>query len=138
MKNTLRILAAALVVASASVAQAQGGGGGGGGGRAMDPAAMAERQAAARAALFEGITLTAEQKAKIDTIYANTQKEQADMRASMQAAGAAGGMTPEMREKMTAITTKQQAAIKAVLTKEQVEVYDKNYAARPQGRRGGL
>ncbi|HYW30327.1 MAG TPA: hypothetical protein VE869_02390 [Gemmatimonas sp.] len=131
MKNSLRILAAALVVASASVAEAQGGGGGGG---RMDPAQMAERQAAARAALFEGITLTADQKAKIDTIYANTQKEQMDMRASMQGGG--GDMTT-MREKMAAITTKQQAAIKAVLTKEQNEVYDKNYAARPQGRRGG-
>jgi Spy/CpxP family protein refolding chaperone len=133
MKTTLRILAAALVVASASVAQAQGGGGGGGGGG--NPAAMAERQAAARAALFEGITLTADQKTKIDTIYAQSQKASMDFRATI-----TQGTPPtdEQRAKLTAITTDREKAIKAVLTPEQVVIYDKNYAARPQGRRGGL
>jgi Spy/CpxP family protein refolding chaperone len=128
MKTTLRILAAALMVAGASVAQAQGGGGAGGG------ANMAERQAAARAALFEGITLTADQKAKIDTIYAQTQKANADFRATL-----TQGTPPteEQRAKMQAISADQQKAIKAVLTPEQVTIYEKNYANRPQ-RRGGV
>jgi Spy/CpxP family protein refolding chaperone len=130
MKNTLRILAAALVVASASVAQAQGGGGGGGGG-----ANMAERQAAQRAALFEGITLTADQKTKIDSIYTAGQKATADLRAGMQQ-----GTPPsdELRAKMMAVTTEQRKAIKAVLTAEQNVTFDANVAKMPQGRgRGG-
>ena len=134
MKNTLRILAAALVVASASVAQAQGGGGGGGGGgRQMDPAQMAERAKAQREALFAGITLTADQKTKIDSLYEANAKAQAEFRAAAQS------MEPAARqEKMMSMRTEQQKAIKAVLTKEQAEVYDKNLAAMPQGRRGGF
>ena len=132
MKTTLRILAAALVVASASVAQAQGGGGGGGGGGG---ASMAERQAAQRTALFEGITLSAAQKTKIDSIYTASQKATADLRAGMTQGTP---MAPEMREKMTAIQTEQRKAIKAVLTAEQNTTFDANVAKMPQGRgRGG-
>lgn len=126
MKNTLRMLAAAMLVATASVAQAQGGRGGGMGG--------AERAAAARTALFEGITLTDVQKAKIDTIYANTQKQNMELRAGL-AQGERPG--PEMMPKMQAIQAEQQKQIKAVLTAEQVVVYDKNYANRQQMRRPG-
>jgi Spy/CpxP family protein refolding chaperone len=125
MKTTLRILAAALVVASASVAQAQGGGGGGG-------ANMAERQAAQRAALFEGITLSADQKTKIDSIYTASQKATAELRAGMTQGTP---MTPELREKMTAVQAEQR---KAVLTAEQNVTFDANVAKMPQGRgRGG-
>ena len=129
MKNTLRILAAALVVASASVAQAQGGGGGGG------AANMQERQAAQRAALFEGITLSAEQKTKIDSIYVASQKASADLRAGM-----TQGTPPsdELRAKMMAVTTDQRKAIKAVLTAEQNVTFDANVAKMPQGRRPGV
>jgi Spy/CpxP family protein refolding chaperone len=124
MKTTLRILAAALVVASASVAQAQGGGGGG--------ANMAERQAAQRAALFEGITLSADQKTKIDSIYTASQKATAELRAGMTQGTP---MTPELREKMTAVQAEQR---KAVLTAEQNVTFDANVAKMPQGRgRGG-
>ena len=128
MKNTLRILAAALVVASASVAQAQGGGGGGGGGGQ-------ERQAQMRAALFEGITLTADQKTKIDSIYVASQKASADLRA-----GITQGTPPsdELRAKMQAVQVEQRKAIKAVLTAEQNVIFDANVAKMPQGRRPGV
>lgn len=128
MKTTLRVLAAALVVASASVAQAQGGGGGGGGN-------MQERMAQQRAMMFEGITLDAAQKTKIDSIQASSQKARMELRAGMTQGTPP---SPEMREKQQALQADEQKAIKAVLTKEQNEVYDKNMAAMRErmGRRG--
>lgn len=126
MKTTLRVLAAALVVASASVAQAQGGGGGGG---------NQERMAQQRAMMFEGITLGADQKTRIDSIQGASRKARQDLNA-----GATQGTppSPEMREKRQAIMADEQKAIKAVLTKEQNEVFDKNMAAMRErmGRRG--
>jgi len=131
MITTLRILAVVLVVASASVAQAQGGGGG----RGRGGAAMQERQAAARAALFEGITLTADQKTKIDSIYVTSQKSTVDLRASMTQGQP---MPPALREKMQAIQAEQMKQVKSVLSAEQNVIFDKNYAARPQGRGRGV
>lgn len=118
MKNPLRILAAVFAIAIASVpvhAQPPGGGG-------MN---MQERAAQQRARLFEGITLTEEQKVKVDTIYAESARKQQEL---MQ-----GGMGPEMREKMMAMRNEQNDAIRKVLTKEQLEVFEKNLAAMPQG-----
>jgi len=40
---------------------------------------------------------------------------------------------PATREKAMAITTKQNADIKALLTAEQQVIFDKNLAAMPQG-----
>ena len=128
MKKTLQMLAAAVVLTTASVAQAQGGGGGGRGGN------MQERMAQQRAMMFEGITLTAEQTTKIDSISATARKAQMELMAGMQQGG--GQMPPELREKRTAITTKERADIKALLTKEQGEQFDKNVAAMGNGRRG--
>ena len=128
MKTTLRILAAVVVVASASVAQAQGVGGGGGN--------MQERMAAQRAMVFEGITLAADQKSKIDSIQASMMKARQELRAGMQQGTPP---SPEMREKQQALQADEQKAVKAVLTKEQNEQYDKNMAAMRErmGRRGG-
>ena len=132
MKNTIRIFAAAALIAAASTpAFAQGGGGGGGGGGGMS---MQERQAAQRALMFEGITLTDAQKTKIDSISAASQKARADLRASM-------GEQPDrqaMQAKNMEIVTKEREAIKGVLTKEQATTFDANIAKMPQGRgRGG-
>jgi len=127
MKTTLRVLAAALVVASGSVAQAQGGGGGGGN--------QQERMAQQRAMMFEGITLAADQKTRIDSIQAVSQKARRELRAGMTQGTPP---SPEMREKQQALMADEQKAIKAVLTKEQNDVYDKNMAAMRErmGRRG--
>jgi hypothetical protein len=134
MKNTLRILAAALVVASASVAQAQGGGGGGagGGGQQMTPE---QRVARTRDMLFKDITLSPAQSAKADTIIMTASTKQREI---MQAAQ--GGDMAAAREQGQKLTADRNAALKALLTADADKTkFDANVAAMPQGgRRGGL
>ena len=122
MKNTLRILAAAAALAVATPAFAQGGGGGGGMGQ-MSPEQMIARQ---KERMFAGITLTAEQSAKADTIIMNGMKQMMEMRQS-------GGMN---REAMQEMNTKRNDALKALLTDDQKKKFEENLAAMPQ-RRGG-
>lgn len=119
--KAIRFLAAAVLVLTASTAMAQGGPpmGGGQGGRGNQ-----------MARLMEGITLTAEQQAKVDSINGAARAEQMKMREEMQASGAQPG--PEMMEKMRAISTKRNDAIKAVLTNEQKAIFEKNLANMPQ------
>lgn len=134
MKNTLRILAAALVVASASVAQAQGGGGGGGGGQQMTQEQRIQRT---KDMLFKDITLSAAQSAKADTIIMGAMTKQREM---MQAAQSGGGDMAAAREQMQKLTADRNAALKGVLTTDADKTkFDANLAAMPQGRgRGGL
>jgi Spy/CpxP family protein refolding chaperone len=82
------------------------------------------------ARLMEGITLTAEQQAKVDEINTASRAESMKLREEMQAAG--GPPSDELRAKMTAITTKRNEAIKAVLTAEQKAIFEKNLANMPQ------
>ena len=108
---------------------------GAGGGEQRQQMSPAERQAAQRAMMFEGITLTDAQKAKLDTIDANMQKAQQEMRA-------AAGDNPDravMMAKSTEIRTKRNDEIKKLLTAEQVKLFEANLAKMPQGggRRGG-
>ena len=126
MKTPLRILSLALALGCVStVAQAQGGGGGGGG-RGMS---MEDR----KTKMFEGITLTADQKIQIDTVMAQTAKKIAELRASMQA----GGPPPaDMREKMTAMRAEEAKAIKAVLIADQQPIFDKNMESMMPRRPG--
>lgn len=128
MKTPLRILSLALALGCVStVAQAQGGGGGGGGGRGG--MSMEDR----KAKMFEGITLTADQKTKIDTIMAQTAKKNAELRASMQA----GSPPPaDMREKMMGIRADETKSIKAVLTADQQPIFDKNMEGMAPRRPG--
>jgi Spy/CpxP family protein refolding chaperone len=122
MKITIRVLAAAAMLAAASSpAFAQGGGGGGN---------MQERQAAQRAMLFEGITLSDEQKTKIDSISAAATKERTEARASM------GEDRQAWMQKNMEIMTKERDAIKKVLTPEQVTQFEANIAKMPQMGRG--
>ena len=123
----MRMLAAAMLVMVATTAQAQGGGQGGGG---MGPGGgMGQGGGAGRMneMLFKDITLSPEQKTKIDSI-------QAAGRTAMQEMMQAGGMQdPANREKMMAMRTKQNTDIRAVFTAEQQATFDKNLAAMPQG-----
>lgn len=120
MKTPLRLAVAAFALALASApAQAQPPGGRGG-----NPQEMMARQ---RERLFEGITLTDAQKVQVDTLYAQQLRRQQEL---MQ-----GGMGPDMRERMQAMRAEHNEAIRKVLTKEQVEQFEKNLAAMPQGRR---
>jgi len=124
--KVIRFLAAAALVLTATTAMAQGGPpmggapqGGGQGGRGNQ-----------MARLMEGITLTADQQAKVDSISAASRAESMKLREEMQAAGGQPG--PEMMEKMRAITTKRNVAIKAVLTADQKAIFEKNLANMPQ------
>ena len=115
MKTSIRIFSLALALGCVStVAQAQGGGGGGGG-RGMS---MEDR----KARMFEGITLTADQKTKVDTIMAETAKKQAELRASM----GPDSDRQAMRTKNREFQGEQIKAIKALLTADQQRVFDKN------------
>lgn len=106
-------------------AQGQGGGRQGGMG---DPAAMQARQ---NERLFEGITLSAEQKTKVDSI-------QTAAREAQQAAMQAGGMrNPEARQRMMAQRQATMAAIRTVLSAEQQTVFDRNIANMPAMGGGG-
>ena len=113
MKKLHVLVLAALVMGSASVAaaqapqpQGQGQGRGMGGNRGM-------------AMLMQGITLSAEQQAKMDSIAAKYQAERQTIMADT-AIGAA------RREKMREMMGKQQVEIRGILTAEQVTVFDKN------------
>lgn len=126
MKNTLRVIAAVAAFAIATPAFAQGGGGGGG--MRMSPAERAARQ---KEQLFAGITLTADQSTKVDTIMAQAGRKQ------MEGMQAAGGDRAAMQEIMQKANTERNDALKAVLTDEQKKKFEENLAAMPQ-RRGGV
>ena len=123
--KVIRFLAAAALALTATTAMAQGGppqgGGQGGGARMMEM-------------MMKDITLSDAQKTKVDSIVAAAREESTKLRSEM-----VQGQPPsdELRAKMTAITTKRNDAIKAVLTAEQQAVFAKNLEAMPQmgGRR---
>lgn len=118
--KVIRILVTAAIMLTATTAMAQGGppgGGQGGAQRAME-------------AMMQGITLTDAQKAKVDSIVVAAREEGMKMRQEAQAAGGPPG--PELMEKMRAVTTKRNDAIKAVLNDEQKAQFEKNLANMPQ------
>lgn len=125
----MALVVAAMVVAAPLAAQ-QGPPGGRPGGMGQgrgDPAAMQARQ---NEMLFSGITLSAAQKAKVDSIQAQSRAQQQEM---MQG----GGMRdPETRQRMMEQRQATFAAIRAVLTPEQQTKFDANVAAMP-GAQGG-
>ncbi len=132
MKHTLRLIAAAAVLAVAAPAYAQGGGGGGG--MQMSPE---QRMARQKEMLFQGITLSPAQSAKADTIMMNGMRKQMEM---MQAARSGGGDMASMREQMQKMNTERNDALKAILTTDADKAkFDENVKNMPQGRgRGGL
>lgn len=136
MKNTLRLIAAAAVLAIAAPVYAQGGGGGGGGmrggGGGMGQMSPEQRLARQKEQLFKGITLNADQTKKVDAILQETAKKQQELFQG-------GGMqNPDAREKMQQIQKDQNEAIKAVLTDDQKKQFEENAAAMPQrGQRPG-
>ena len=101
------LLAATAMPAAAQDPQGQGQGRGQGGGRMM-------------AALFQGITLSADQQAKVDSI---TAKYVGVRQAAMQDQSAD---QDARRAKMREIMRQQSDEIKTVLTDEQKKVFDKN------------
>ena len=127
MKKTIRMgmMVAAMFVAMSTVAKAQDaaqqgrrGGGGGAGGRVT-------------AVLKDSLKVSDAILAKADSI----QKAYATQRAPLMEAMRGGDA--DARTKMTELTNKQNAEIKALLSAEQQAQFDKIMAAFPQGRRGG-
>jgi Spy/CpxP family protein refolding chaperone len=83
--------------------------------------------------LFRGITLTPEQRAKVDSIQAAGREA---MRAQMQAGG--GMQDSTTRAKMQQMRQAQYAEIRKVLTPEQAAIFDENVKNLPpmgEGRR---
>ncbi len=128
MQAVRMALVVAAVLGAAPLAAQQGPPGGRPGGMGGDPAAMQARQ---NERLFEGITLSAEQKAKVDSIQAAARTQQ---QATMQG----GGMRdPETRQRMMQQRQATMAAIRGVLTPEQQMKFDANLAAMPAMGGGG-
>lgn len=126
MKKMIRMgmMVAAMFVAVSTVAKAQDAqqqgrrGGGGGAGRIT-------------AVLKDSLKVSDAILAKADSI----QKAYATQRAPLMEAMRGGDA--DARTKMTELTNKQNADIKALLSDEQKAQFDKIMAAFPQGRRGG-
>lgn len=131
MKTTLRVLAAAAALAIATPAFAQGGPPGGGMGQ-MSPEQRLARQ---KEMLFQGITLSAEQSAKADTIIMQGMRKQME---AMQAARSGGGDRMAMMEQMQKMNGERNEALKALLSTDADKAkFDENVKNMPQGRRGG-
>lgn len=117
MKKLQVLVLAAAIVGSASVATAQDPQPQGQGqGRAMGGGMGANR---GMGMLMQGITLSAEQQVRMDSIAAKYQRER-------QAIVADTALGAARREKMREMMGKQQIEIRGILTAEQVTVFDKN------------
>jgi len=119
MRKLQLVVAAALLVATSGAAIAQGGAGGGGGGGGQGRGGVQ--------ALMQGITLTAEQQVKVDSVVAKYRAINAAIPQD----------DADRRAKMTANGTKRNDEVKAILTDEQKKVFEKNVAdaaARMQQR----
>lgn len=129
MQAMRAVLVAAMVMVAVPAAAQQGGGRPGGqGGPGGDPAAMQARQ---NEMLFRGITLTEEQKTKVDSIQTASRRAQTEL---MQG----GGMrSPETRQKMMEQRQAMMAAVRGVLTPAQQTVFDQNVANMPAMQGGG-
>lgn len=122
--KTLKIalMSAALLGTTVSIASAQGGG-------APPRGQGPGRQNRMMEMMFHDITLTDAQKAKVDSIVAK-------YRAEMPAFTPGSQPSEEDRAKRRELQQKQQADIRAVLTKEQQAQFDKNLEQmRQQGGR---
>lgn len=123
LRLTIAALAALLMAGSAAPAHAQRNGpppGGQGMGRMGDPQRMNQM-------LFEGITLSTEQQARVKAVDEKFQPRNDALRNEMRSAMQGGGApNPALREKMTALTNEHRAALREVLTADQQKVFDAN------------
>ena len=80
--------------------------------------------------LFQGITLTPEQQAKVDTIQTYYREQMPSF---------TPGSPPDSatREKVRGLFRREVEDMRAVLTADQRNVFDKNLAELRRGRRGG-
>jgi Spy/CpxP family protein refolding chaperone len=124
----IRIAVAGLALcASASVASAQGHGGHDGH-QPAKPAASGGHQGRGHGMMLKGITLTADQQAKLDALMAKHHTERE--------AAAPSGSRPDSaaRAKMRVEMEKHYAEIRDLLTPDQQKVFDANIAEMKQRR----
>jgi Spy/CpxP family protein refolding chaperone len=125
--RAIRVLMALALVMTAIPAAAQGGTGGQQGarqgGRQGGGQQMQQRQ---NEVLFKGITLSEEQKVKVDSIQTATRE------ATMAMMQGGGMQDPATREKAQELRQKSHAEMRKVLTSEQAVIFDKNLAEMPQ------
>jgi len=122
MRKLYAILAAVLLMSTATMAQAQ------------QPQGQAQGQRGGGRGmmmLMEGITLSAEQQTKVDSIARKYAGERQAMMNDQNADRDA------MRTKMREMMTKQQDDIKALLTDEQKKIFEKNLADMAARRPAG-
>jgi Spy/CpxP family protein refolding chaperone len=84
------------------------------------------------AQLLEGITLTADQQTKVDSIQKAFAPKLQTVRDEMMAARQNGGDASAAMTKMQTVNTELYTAIKTALTTEQQATFDKNVEARRQ------
>ena len=116
MRKLQFVLVAAMLAGSTTVAAAQ------------DAQQQGQRPGRGFAMLMTGITLTAEQQVKVDSIA----KKYAEARSALQSETDMEARRAKGRE----LTTKQAEEVKVLLTDEQKKVFEKNQAdaaARMQG-----
>jgi Spy/CpxP family protein refolding chaperone len=123
MKSRLTLVAALLLGLTAAPAIAQGPPGGGMGGRQ----GFAQRR---MQMLLNGITLTKEQQAKVDSIQEAYRGQMPAMTPGERPDSATMARFRELRQK-------EDADIRAVLTPEQQTIWDRNAANMPQRRPPG-
>ena len=127
-RHALPLVAVAALLAAAPAALAQSAAGGAGRGGAVAQDRM-------RTVLFEGITLTADQQARIDTVTATYGTRIDSARREMMAARQSGQpVGAERMQAMRALQVEQRDALRTVLTAEQRARFDANVAAMSQGR----
>lgn len=127
----IRLAVAGLALsAGASVAGAQGSPPAGGPDHSQHQGSM--RAHGMHAKMFEGITLTAEQKTKIDALHAQHKAHRAQMSPGGKQGSAPAGNAARAKRKEA--MEKQHAAIRAVLTAEQRIVFDRNLLEMKQRR----
>lgn len=136
LRLALAALSAVLLVGAAAPAHAQAGAGSGDRPRGNGMMANQERT---NEMLFEGITLTADQKDKVKAVDEKFKPRMDAMRTEMRGAMQGGAPNPELRTKMTALTNEQHAAYRAVLAADQQKKFDENVGKMSQrgGGRGG-
>lgn len=121
--RAIRVVVALALVVTAVPAAAQGGMGERQGGRQGGGQQMQQRQ---NEMLFKGITLSEEQKVKVDSIQAATRE------ATMALMQGGGMQDPTTREKAQELRKTSHAEMRKVLTAEQAVIFDKNLAEMPQ------
>ncbi len=129
MVRRIATLSAVLLALSSGAALAQQGGGNMGGmqgGMGQGRGMMGQRRLDM---LLQGITLTPQQQAKVDSIKAATQKEMPAF---------TPGQRPDSatRAQMRTVMMRQDSSVKALLTPEQQQIWDRNVANMPQRRPG--